>query len=380
MKRLVCSMDGTWNDDISALPSTNVAKLTRAVLPADTHGVKQLVRYVAGIPASQEGSMSFKEAAGAVMGERIRAAYQFLSNTYEPGDEVYLFGFARGAYEARSLASFIALFGVARRDADFDLDEAWRLYVKPDRKRDFNAVAELSGACHYPVRIRCIGLWDTVEYARTPRWPWTVFRRKRSHHDIRCQDIVDLALHALAIDETRGALRPIMFTLPHDVAMPAHCHVEQAWFPGTHADIGGIWSETGLSDIAVLWMAEKIQAATGLALDMEQLRRQSRADPLGMQHAPGSGWRDRLSRRLPYLRLVQQNTGSVPRGRRRLLGYLRTSKLPGGHVSQNEKIDESAFARFGQTIREACGNRVEERTYRPLALAAVLRDRDTNEP
>ena len=372
MKRLVCSMDGTWNDDISALPSTNVAKLTRAVLPTDAQGTRQLVRYVAGVPASQEGSISRKEAAGAVMSERIRAAYHFLSNTYEPGDEIYLFGFARGAFEARSLASFIALFGIARRDGTFAIDEAWQLYLKPERKRDFNRVAELSDACHYPVRIRCIGVWDTVEHAGTPSWPWRVFRRSRSFHDVRWHDVVDIALHALAIDETRGTFRPVMFTLPNDVALPLHRHVEQAWFPGTHADTGGVWSETELSDIALLWMAEQIQSATSLALDIEKLKRESRANPLGPQHAPASGWRHSLSRRIPFLRLIQQNISGIPNGRRRVLKYWRTSKLNGDHVSLNEKVDASALARIGQTIREVSGDRVEERIYRPAALAAVL--------
>ncbi|MBS0267705.1 MAG: DUF2235 domain-containing protein [Proteobacteria bacterium] len=364
MKRLVCSMDGTWNDDVEALPSTNVAKLTRAVLPFDHSGVRQLVRYVAGIPASQEGSMSFEEASGSEIGERIRAAYQFLTNTYEPGDEIYLFGFSRGAYEARSLASFIALFGIARKDAGFAVEDAWLLYRQSERRRDFNAVAELSDACHYPVRIRCIGAWDTVEYAGASRWPWGWLHGRRSYHDIRWHDTVDVVLHALAIDETRRAFRPAMFTLDHDIALPPHQHVEQAWFAGSHEDVGGGWPETELSDITLLWMADKIRSATDLAIDIEKLQRESRPDPLGLQHAPSTGWRDVLARRFPYLRLIQEDSRVFKNG--------RTSKDPNGQSSLNETVDESALARLGQTIREKCGRRIEERIYQPPALQARI--------
>lgn len=364
MKRLVCSMDGTWNDDVEALPSTNVAKLTRAVLPFDDRGIRQLVRYVAGIPASQEGSMSFEEASGSEIGERIRAAYQFLSNTYEPGDEIYLFGFSRGAYEARSLASFIALFGIARKDASFSIEDAWQLYRLSERRRDFNAVAELSDACHYPVRIRCIGVWDTVEYAGTSRWSWGWLRGKRSYHDIRWHDTVDVTLHALAIDETRRAFRPAMFTLDPDIALPPHQHVEQAWFAGSHGDVGGGWPETELADVALLWMAAKIRSTTDLALDIEKLQRETRPDPLGVQHAPETGWRYALGLRFPYLRLIQDDS--------RVFKSRRTSKLPNGQASLNETVDESALARLGQTIREKSGGRIEEHIYQPPALQACI--------
>ncbi|CAA2138046.1 DUF2235 domain-containing protein [Hyphomicrobium sp. ghe19] len=374
MKRLVCSMDGTWNDDEGgASPQTNAAKLASAVLPTDDRGVWQLVRFVVGkAPSEEKRWASLKAAAGLQISERIKAGYEFLRNTYEPGDEIYLFGVARGAYEARSLASFIALFGIARKDADFPIDEAWRVYGKSERRRKFDAVAELSAACHYPVRIRCIGAWETVGHAGNPNWPWAWLARRFSHHDLRWHDTIDVALHAVSIDETRGAFRPSMFTLPDDVVLPSHQRVEQAWFPGTHADVGGGSPESELSDVALLWMVEKIQSTTNLAIDIARLERESRPDPLGVQHVCNTEWRSAFSRRVPYLRLVRQDAGGIPHRRRRALRNWRTSKLGNGLISLNETIHHSALERFGQTIREANGSRVHERIYEPSTLVAAV--------
>ena len=317
MKRLVCALDGTWNDDDEASPLTNVAKLSRAILFEDAQGVRQLVRYIVGIASSQDNGLTFlKGALGLEAGDRIKAAYRFLSNAYEPGDEIYLFGFSRGAYEARSLASFIALFGLAKKGSDFSIDEAWRLYRRPERKRNFDAVAEIGSSCHYPVPIRCLGVWETVGNVVNPYWAWAWLSRKFDYHDTRLHDTIDVALHALSIDEARSPFRPSFFTYPDDTRLPSRQHVEQTWFPGTHADVGGGWPETELSDIALLWMAERIQAKTDLALDLDKLKRESKPDYLGLQHVASTSWFHALSRSVPYVRLVQQNSDGQEPARR----------------------------------------------------------------
>ena len=369
MKRLVCSLDGTWNDDDGASPPTNVAKLNRAILSTDGNGVKQLVRYVVGIATAEDGGLTFpKGAVGYEISDRIKAGYQFLSNCYEPGDEIYLFGFSRGAYEARSLASFITLFGIAQKDSDFSIDDAWALYRKSEHKRDFDAVAKLSTACHYPVRIRCLGVWDTVGNVGNPFSSSAWLSRWFGYHDMRLHDTIEVALHALSIDEARGPFRPSMFTLPNDVTLPSHQHVEQTWFAGTHADVGGGWPETHLSDIALLWMAERIRATTDLAIDIEKLKRESNPDALGPQHFSSTGWIYAFSRVVPHLRLVQQNVDGIPDRRRSFFRSWRTSKVGSGLVSLNEKIHESALARLGQTVSKSRNTTVQEIVYQPSTL------------
>ena len=366
MKRIVCSLDGTWNDDDGAAPLTNVAKLTRAIPFVDASGVHQLVRYVVGIASSEDHSLAFlKGALGFEVSERIKAGYQFLSNVYDPGDEIYLFGFSRGAYEARSLASFITLFGLARRSGNFDLEKAWAIYRQPERKRDFDAVAEASAECHYPVRIRCLGLWDTVGNIGNPIWSWGWLSRKFDYHDTRLHDTIDVALHALSIDEARSPFRPSLFTYPENVQPPSRQHIEQVWFAGSHADIGGGWPESELSDIALLWMAERVRATTALAIDIEKLKRESSPNPLGLQHASSTGSLYTLSRISPFVRLIQQSLENAGPARR-----WRTSKLARGLVSLNEQIHESALMRLGQTVREARGRRLREMNYEPGTLVA----------
>lgn len=364
MKRLVCALDGTWNDDDDASPLTNVAKLARAVLYDDGHGVRQLVRYVVGIASSQDNSFaSLKGALGFEISDRIKAGYQFLCNAYEPGDEIYLFGFSRGAYEARSLASFITLFGIAAKGSDFSLEDAWRIYRQPERKRNFDAIAEIGAPCHYPVRIGCLGLWDTVNDVGNPYQSWRWLNRKLDCHDVRLHDTIDVALHALSIDEARNPLRPALLTYPEDERLPSRQHVEQMWFAGTHADVGGGWPETGLSDIALLWMAERIRAKTNLAIDLDKLRRESNPDHLGLQHASSTGW-STLRRLAPANRLVLQSLEDDPSSRKQKSGHVGRNL-----VSLNEAIHESVLSRLRKTVKEVRNGTVREIVYDPAALA-----------
>lgn len=366
MKRLVCSLDGTWNDDDGPLPLTNVAKLHAAIPPRDRRGIRQLVRYISGIATEEGRRFNFlRGALGVDVAGRIKLAYEFLRDAYVPGDEIYLFGFSRGAYEARSLASFVTLFGIARKDSDFSFDDAWQLYRQSDHKRDVDALARLSSDCHYPVRIRCVGVWDTVGNIGNPISGPARLSRRLAFHDMRLHDTIDVALHALAIDETRGPFRPTLFTLPEGMRLAPGQHVEQVWFPGTHADVGGGWADTGLSDLSLLWMAQRVTAKTGLKIDTAKLKRACHPDPLGLQHHSATGWIYAFSRRVPFRRVVQEDLGANSKRRRRW----RTGKLPNGLASINEMVHDSVFARLGQTVRQARGETVREIVYQPEANA-----------
>lgn len=376
MKRVICSLDGTWNHNRPGAILTNVCKLHQVIAANDASGVRQASHYIEGIVSTQTETMQFlKGGLGFGVDDRIRKAYTLLSDDYEPGDEIYLFGFSRGAFEARSLASLITLTGIAKAGGAFSLDKAWSLYRTPAGKRDPAVLAELRAAAHYPVRIKCVGVWDTVGNLGNPfasRGLLSLLNRRFAFHDMRLSDNIDVGLYALSIDELRGPFRPTLWTLPNDQGLPSHQHVEQVWFAGTHGDVGGGHRETGLSDLALVWMVERVKATTGLALDTKLLDQMARPDPLGPQHSVAEGWIFRWSRVCPFIRLVKQATAGIPRVRRLLLGFWRTSKLPRGVAAVNESIHDSVLERFGKRVIELRPQAARTLTYRPYNLRPVI--------
>lgn len=376
MKRIILCLDGTWNSDSAASILTNVAKLHQAIAKTDDNGVAQVSHYLAGIASIQGETAQFlKGAVGFGVGDRIRHAYELLAKDYAPGDEIYLFGFSRGAFEARSLGGLITLFGLAKSGGAFSFDRAWALYRTRERKRDPASLAELRAAAHYPVRIKCVGVWDTVGNIGNPFSSDGWISRRFKFHDTRLSEAIDVGLHALSVDEVRGPFRPTLWTLPKDRALPAHQLVEQVWFAGTHADVGGGHRATGLSDVALLWMAHRAQATTGLAFDTGKLAQMTRPDSLGPQHCVTTGWIFSWSGLIPFIRLVKQAVGAIPPLRRMLLGTWRSGKLRRGHVAINESIHDSVLERFGQRVIELRSGRSRMMTYRPRALVPVITER-----
>lgn len=373
MKRIVCCFDGTWNDDTTEAALTNVVRLRRAIRPVDDKGVRQLVRYIVGIGTGYEGRAAFLiGASGIEVGDRIKAGYRFLVDHYDDGDEIYLFGFSRGAFEARSLAGFITRIGLAIRCSTFELDDAWAAYRNPSSREGqalFNKVRQLT---RHPIPIKCIGVWDTVGNIGNPFSSRGIVGRYVSFHDTRLAPTVKVGLHALSIDEVRGPFRPTFWTVPRGGTLPAGQTVEQVWFAGCHADVGGGYAETGLSDISLVWMAERVAALTGLGIDFESLRRTARPDPTALQHSSAARGVFQWSDALPCMRLIHQNTKAISPLRRALLGTWRTSRTGRGEDPVNEQIHASVRDRYGQEVEEDIAGVRRRFVYRPSNLAAVL--------
>ena len=369
MKRVILCLDGTWNDNKAGSILTNVAKLHHAILPRDAGGIQQVTHYVDGIASTAGESVQFlKGAVGFGVGDRIRRAYELLATDYEPGDEIYLFGFSRGAFEARSLGALITLFGVAKSVTGFPYATAWSLYRTRDAKRSRSAMAGVRAAAHYPVRIKCVGVWDTVGNIGNPFTSSRMFK----FHDTTLSDSIDVGLHALSIDEVRGPFRPALWSLAKGERLADHQHVEQVWFAGSHCDVGGGFRETGLSDISLLWMAERAAATTGLAFDTQELANTTWPDALGPQHRSATGSIFGWSRVFPFVRLVKQVVEGLSPLRRRLFGSLRSTKVRDGSVVVNETIHESVLQRFGQKVIELYDARSHMIEYRPANLRPVV--------
>lgn len=269
MKRLVVCADGTWNEPgekANGQPCpTNVVKLAQAVCPS-YQGVVQVVYYHEGVGTHPGIDRILGGVMGVGLSRNIRDIYRFLVQNFEPGDELYLFGFSRGAFTARSLAGMIRKCGVLRKGRIDEVDDAFAFYRRSDVKpADAEAVAWRTARSNV-TRVKCIGVWDTVGALGIPVTFLRAFAAKRySFHDVALSTYVDNAFHALAIDEQRKPFLPTLW----DVQTPDPAHpqrVEQAWFPGVHSDVGGGYSESGLSDAALKWMMDRA-ASCGLGFE-----------------------------------------------------------------------------------------------------------------
>jgi uncharacterized protein (DUF2235 family) len=258
MKRLIVCCDGTWQGLNSPDP-TNVIKLAQIIKPMAQDGTPQLIYYQAGLGT---GSNKIDKWTGGIFGwgidAAIQSAYQFLCLNYEEEDEIYLFGFSRGAYTVRSLAGFIYCSGLLKRQHVHRVSQAYELYrdnaIKPGNVK----AKEFRDRYSEDVRIKLVGCWDTVGKLGIPITiplisNWT--NAKYQFHDTQLNRKVDYALHAIAIDERRKAFD----VTPMTISDEAPTKLTQAWFPGTHGCVGGGKEETfGLSDKALLWMLEFI--------------------------------------------------------------------------------------------------------------------------
>ena len=269
MKRIVILCDGTWNhpdETTEGIPvPTNVVKLAEAVSRIG-NGVLQQVYYDAGIGSS--GSMIqrvYDGATGRGISAKIQQAYRFLVQQFEIGDELFLFGFSRGAFTVRSLAGLIRNCGILRRDALYILPVAFALYrsQRPSshpRQREATLFRR-TYAVEDVTPIAFIGVWDTVGSLGNPLYLGGLSPSNR-FHDTNLSSYVKAAYQALAVDETRRNFRP---TLWHQQTGASGQTIEQRWFAGSHSNIGGGYTYIGLSDLALLWLATKAKEA-GLGL------------------------------------------------------------------------------------------------------------------
>ena len=282
MKRIVICCDGTWNSP-EKRHVTNVARTARAVLPADRRGVPQVVFYDWGV--GSDGRKVMGGMIGAGIDRNIQDAYRFLVHNYLRGDEIYLFGFSRGAYTVRSLAGFVRKAGLLRKTKARLIPDAYRLYRRRE-PADSEAARAFRRAHAREIRITFVGVWDTVGALGIPSRILKAITRNRRYafHDTALSEVIRHACHAVAIDEKRIDFKPTLWKR----APGPRQTIEQQWFSGVHGDVGGGYRETGLSDVALSWMWSRA-AARGLAFSSDYARRHVRPDPLGRLHRSWTG-------------------------------------------------------------------------------------------
>jgi len=314
MKRIAIFIDGTWNRPDAEHP-TNVLRLSRCVKHYDrAAGQQQLVIYSPGVGCGRGNNALARRmdrSLGGALGwgllDIIEDTYRNLVFAYEPGDEVFVFGFSRGAFAARSLVGLIRSSGIPPRSHLARIPEAMQRYVSrlpdthPDDPSSFEfregfAPLTATSGLEYKWRrdrgddqairllIPYLGVWDTVGALGLPVViPGAArFNQKYEFHDTNLTSSVLSARHAIAIDERRKTFPSSGWSNLADLnarqapdsgpmGVPPY---QQQWFPGNHGSVGGGGSRIGLSSIAMHWIAQGAEQA-GLALNWEDFDREA---------------------------------------------------------------------------------------------------------
>ncbi|MGH8183158.1 MAG: DUF2235 domain-containing protein [Rhodanobacteraceae bacterium] len=286
-RRQIVLFDGTWN---RAKTHTNVERIWKLIAAADAGGCEQVCKYIAGVGVQPGIEHLLGGAFGLGFSGNIKQGYQWLASTWRDGDEIWLFGFSRGAYTARSLGGLIRKCGLLKPEADGNVtsayvDNAYALYRNGLHPDDPNMRA-FREAHSREVSIRFIGVWDTVGALGIPCVAsWFPFARSHyAFHDTDLSRIVQYAYQALALDEHRADFKPAKWTRPKQSLAPGESptawkpqqiEVEQRWFVGAHSDVGGGEKTDGaghspdtLPEITLAWMQAKA-ACAGLAFNSD---------------------------------------------------------------------------------------------------------------
>ncbi|CAN7752398.1 DUF2235 domain-containing protein [Rhizobium sp. LjRoot258] len=293
-KRIILLLDGTWNDQEVGPTDTNIVRLQAiiarsiAVAPAEkstidldnssqarlvsgytSDGRENIVYYERGV-----GTNAFDRIRGGAFGDglalKVRRAYKFLSYHYAPGDEIFIFGFSRGAYTARSLVGYLGAAGLLTREhCSAELEPiAWSFYRTNPNDRLPGTWYQLEQFTHDrdKFRVDCIAVFDTVGALGVPLDPFFLVNRDRfAFHNVDLSSITKVNLHAVAIDEHRKPFEATLWRKPKFKHF--NTVTEQVWFSGAHADIGGGYVPEemrndrfpiSLDDIALDWLIKRL--------------------------------------------------------------------------------------------------------------------------
>lgn len=270
MRRLIICADGTWNspdqelDEYDLRKPTNVVKLSRAITPVSANGVSQVVFYDTGVGTQNFVDKLVGGATGVGLSENIIQCYRFLVNNYQDGDQVFLFGFSRGAYTVRSLGGLISKIGLLPKSQEYWLPEGYDLYRSTAKAEKLAKYRRLNKS--RDITICMIGVWDTVGALGIPVGILSAIGKdKYQFHDVSLPTPVEHAYQALAVDEQRVDFAPSVWNKKR-----ANQTLEQMWFPGVHTNIGGGYADNGIANHTLHWMIEKARNL-GLEVDSRYL-------------------------------------------------------------------------------------------------------------
>lgn len=296
-RHLMVFLDGTWNDESGKENdgvTTSIYRLFRAVAgtlddsdtPHMITGDGQLALYFRGIGNDEDNGMvgSYFEGAFGAGEKRIRDnAYCHILKHYRKGDKLSIFGFSRGAACARILAGSLAKRGLYESvryhyskeqiEANGKVETVYKKYSDESKKR-------------FPVDVSFLGIFDTVGAFGVPIDLGFSFQKVNLFKDMTIAENVQQVVHCVAIDETREPFIPTLCN-----AAP---HIDEVWFAGVHADVGGGYRHRELAAFPVKYMLQKLDevfATQNISFDAKRLADLTSVNPTGdfNMHYHGDG-------------------------------------------------------------------------------------------
>lgn len=342
-KRLVVYLDGTWN---SVDSNTNVWRMRALTADKSPDGRSQLVYYGVGVNGFSGGVF------GQGLDDNIRLAYEWLIENYTDGDEIFIFGFSRGAFTPRSLAGLVAINGILKAGSPIGTSELFKRYKKGDEESiwKLQEAERLGGRdklttqeqwllkYSQPANVKMIGVWDTVGSLglSTGKIPG-ISRSSFDYLQTGLRIHILNGYHALAIDEHRDDFAPTLwdvhrsndekavFATPRSLAS-----VEQRWFVGAHANVGGGYETDLLAQAPLRWIITKARShGLGFRSEVELDGDALKAPTVDSYALFGRGLYKIVSS--PLYRLIGQDPEVRPDGR---------------HINVNETIDATVFDRW----------------------------------
>lgn len=359
-KRLAVFIDGTWNVEDN---NTNVWRMYSLCSSTADDGCQQVCYYTKGVGTAY-GSKIRGGWFGEGLSHIITEAYGWLISRYQEGDEIFVFGFSRGAYAARSLAGFIALCGIIKPGSPIGIGELFDRSQKGEASRTLYRLLELQSGdtlenlsllerwmikYSVPAKVTMVGVWDTVG----------ALRGQKGYLETGLRIPIENAFHALAIDEHREKFTPTLWTINTHLDRPAErphrdiANVEQRWFVGSHANVGGGYNSDLLPQLPLRWLMRKASSLKltfreSVDLDDEVYKSVIR-NSFG-EFAYGLYQASKFFR--PFYRMIGSDAVTV--------GQTRTSYV-------NETIDQSVFERWRR-----------DANYRPINLMRWFKNKATN--
>lgn len=357
MKNIIICCDGTSND--FGDNNSNVVKLF-SLLEKNTE--RQVVYYDPGVgtpstydafnPITKKLKYVLGMAFGYGLSENIMEAYQFLMENYEEGDQVYLFGFSRGAYTARAIAGLVYTCGLLHANSENLIPEAMRIYYDRKNYNGFAFRKTFGRSCP----IHFLGIWDTVT---SVGWVYDPLTLRSTTNNKSIKNV----RHAIAIDERRAFFRQNLWGQRYADQQD----VKQVWFAGVHADVGGSYplDRSALSNITLEWM---LKEAVGKGLLIESVEKAREvvnhiADPhlQDQNHSLQSFWY--ICEIWPKLVRVKKQRGEETKWVSR--PYLNFGRC--------------RYLNEGLTLHESVLKRIQDRTdYRPKNLMPFISSKEFN--